>query len=1571
MNDLLTLVLLTHNRPAFLERALRYYARFPCRLLVLDSSTVPQQTLVARFPQAEYQHFPGDAFTFLAKLKAGVPHVQTPLMAFVPDDDFILGDALQASVEFLTAHPDYSTCHGYCLMYLAEAACTLYLRRDKKVCEDHSASRIAQRLNTGFGEYIPPFYSVVRTQIVQDWYRLVPDDTTLEYQEIGHAFYLLARGKVRILPQPYVIRELNYPVSDHNTDVCLALQDSTPAGLQRKMLFADLLGQLLVLLEGGDTSPGQARDILLGAFERLTDCLRQARSLTVERLFRSQWVAPAAEPQWLFEPRQVLEMPFYRPEFFAFLARLDFMIQGLPAGKLQLQQRAETRGRLAPLLDEVERDGFAQATLEQHQGDIRKAVTALPFDATWVKCMTLLGSTEDRQRWLDWQQTIAELQESAPKDIEQGIGLPVAATNGRLSIDLDDVLVLNRPVRDGGRDPVAVVIHAFYPDVLASILDRLVRIQQPLHLYVTCPPKAAEAVQLLLAQSGYRYSLLRTENRGRHVLPFLRILPLVRKDGLPIVLKLHTTKSLHLESGTDWANDLFDELLAPARFEKSVAQLESGQGVLMVGPEHNLLPVSQFLKGNNLPNLQRLAQRAGLAETQVLNGEFFAGTMFFAHLDVLQPVLDLGLVATDFEVETGQTEGTLAHALERFFYPLACASCGDRQGQDYRNWLKTRVLADVEYERVPARVQGWTSQPSLLAVVVDEVGDPAYVQQTLNSLTSQLYDCAAILVLSDAEPVGISAADNLVWQSLGAGWAAQLNSLLPQIEVDWFFVVRSGDHLDRHALLFVGDRIDSYPRTLCYYTDEDEISNALHREPVFKPAFNLDLLRSYPYVGPALFMQRQALIEIGGFTEAYGALAGVDVMFRLAEQCGLDSVGHIAEVLLHARIHLGHWLANDRMPELSRQVVGAHLDRLGVSHQFMAGAIPLINRVAYLRKNTPLVSIVIPTKDQLPMLRRCVESLLEHTQYQNYEILIVDNDSQEADARQWLTSMEEMGSAKVRILRYPHPFNYSAINNFAIAQALGEYVVLLNNDTAIFDGDWLAALLNHAQRPEVGAVGAKLYYPDGRIQHGGVVLGLRGVAEHPFIGESGQAPGYMHRLQVDQNYSVVTAACLMVRRSVYLEVGGMDEQDLKVSFNDVDLCLKVSAAGYLNVWTPYAKVMHEGSVSQSRVDTLAWEAKIKRFKGEQEAMYERWLPRLARDPAYNPNLSLDGMGFALDHRAETGWQPFSTRQLPFVLCHPADPYGCGHYRIRQPLAAMRSSGLLEGSFCERLLSPIEKERLAPATIVFQRQLSAGQIESIRETAKYSQAFRVYELDDYIVELPLKNPHRAHMPKDVAKQLRRGVGLCDRFVVSTSALAEAFKDLHTDIRVVENLLPADWWGTVRSSRRERLKPRVGWGGGVSHGGDLELLRDVVKDLANEVEWVFLGMCPEEIRPYVTEFHLGVPIEAYPAKLASLDLDLALAPLEDNFFNQCKSNLRLLEYGACGFPVVCSDLLCYRGDLPVTRVKNRYRDWMEAIRMHLSDLEATARQGEQLRIQVLDEWMLQGEKLKLWQQRWLPD
>ncbi|MFS2124678.1 glycosyltransferase [Pseudomonas sp. Pseusp97] len=805
----------------------------------------------------------------------------------------------------------------------------------------------------------------------------------------------------------------------------------------------------------------------------------------------------------------------------------------------------------------------------------------------------------------------------------------------------------------------------------------------------------------------------------------------------------------------------------------------------------------------------------------------------------------------------------------------------------------------------------------------------------------------------------------------GDGWIERINADLGSPATGWLLLLEAGDQLVDHALLVLAERLRAESGWACCYFDQDQLVDGVPAAPVFKPDFNLDLLRSYPYVGACVAIERAALAELGGLDPAYQSLAAVDVLLRVAEVRGLNSVGHLSEILVHGARSLGQWLADERLVDEVPQVISAHLSRLGVPHRLEPGALPMVNRVRYEYPQQPLVSILVPTRDQLPLLQRCVESLLEKTRYPHYELLIIDNDSQEADAVQWLAGIDALQSEQVRVLRYPHPFNFSAMNNFAARQARGEYLVLLNNDTAIIDGDWLDALLNHARRPEVGLVGAKLHYPDGRVQHGGVVLGLNGPADHPFIGAAQQAPGYMHRLLVDQNYSVVTAACLMVRRSLYEDVQGMDEVDFKVSYNDVDLCLKIREAGYLAVWTPYAVVLHEGSVSQKKVDPATQAQKKQRFQGEQQAMYRKWLPLLARDPAYNRNLTLSQAGFEVDWSRNQAWQPFSQPLRPRVLAYPADKSGCGHYRVRQPFLSLQREGLVEGALSQNLLQPVELERFEADVVLFQRQITDAQLELIEQTKGLTGAFRVYELDDYLPNLPVKSVHRGDMPRDVLRSLRRAVSMMDRFVVSTAPLAEAFADLHPDIRVVPNRLPVDWWGALSSRRRVGRKPRVGWAGGVGHTGDLELIADVIRDLAGEVEWVFFGLCPDKLRPYIHELHPGVDIAGYPARLALLNLDLALAPLEQNQFNDCKSNLRLLEYGVLGFPVICSDVLCYRGDLPVTRVKNRYRDWVDAIRMHLADLDATARAGDALQAAVRRDWMLEGENVLDWGRAWLPD
>ncbi|MDF1485787.1 glycosyltransferase [Ramlibacter sp. H39-3-26] len=883
-----------------------------------------------------------------------------------------------------------------------------------------------------------------------------------------------------------------------------------------------------------------------------------------------------------------------------------------------------------------------------------------------------------------------------------------------------------------------------------------------------------------------------------------------------------------------------------------------------------------------------------------------------------------------------------------------------------RRWLAQRVPTASQARLIETHLDQNAQGPSITIFVRDFGSSPEKLTATLDSLAPGqcLYTRHAVAVLTDAREHVPHAGVRHV-PATPDDYLPALNQLAAESDCDWLLVVDAGEIFTSSGLLILALELLGAPGIRAVYADEMMRAADGTLAGAFRPGFDLDMLLSCPTaLARHWLVRRDVFVEAGGFDPACTDAPEFDLLLRLVDAGGITGLGHVDEPLLITDAPQLITKAGE-LAALQR-----HLQGRGYMDARIEAQLPGRYRVLYGHADTPMVSIIVPTKDQFVMLQRCVETLIEKTAYKNYELLIVDNNSTAKDACIWLDGMEAMNSDRIRILRYPHPFNYSAINNMAAREARGDYLVLLNNDTAILREDWLDALLNHAQRPEVGITGAKLLYPDGRIQHAGVVLGLRGPAEHPFSGYPMDAAGYMHRLQIDQNYNAVTGACLMIRRSVFDEVAGLDEDAFKVSYNDVDLCLKVRQAGYLVVWTPHAVLLHEGSVSQNTVDTAAAEAKRQRFQGEQDALYAKWLPTIARDTAYNQNLSLKGIGFEPETDSKLNWHPLVWRPLPVVLALAADQAGCGHYRLIQPVKAINAAGLATAQWDMRYYSPVEMERLSPDTLVLQRQFTESLITAQRQSTRFSRCFKVAEVDDYLPNVPIKSAHHGHLPKDILKTMRKALALVDRFIVSTAALAEAFDGLHPDIRVVENHLPLPWWQNVQGLRRQGAKPRVGWAGGIGHRGDLELITDIVKALAGEVEWVFCGMCPDALRPYVHEFHAPVPIDDYPSALAGLNLDLALAPLEHNLFNECKSNLRLLEYGACGFPVVCSDIRPYQGSLPVTRVKQRFKDWMDAIRMHTTDLDAAAKAGDALRAAVQRDWMLDNAHLSRWLAHWLP-
>ncbi len=719
--------------------------------------------------------------------------------------------------------------------------------------------------------------------------------------------------------------------------------------------------------------------------------------------------------------------------------------------------------------------------------------------------------------------------------------------------------------------------------------------------------------------------------------------------------------------------------------------------------------------------------------------------------------------------------------------------------------------------------------------------------------------------------------------------------------------------------------------------------------PALRPDLDPDLLLHHPALMARHWaFRRETLIAAGGYGD--GTLPELAPALSLLADGLAARVRHFPEPALEydeLAPDDTHWQA----------AIAAHLARTGQPARIGVLA-PGRYRIDYLHADTPRVSIVLVAHDRLPLLQRCVVSVLEKTDYPDYEIVLLDNASADADTRAWLDQVAALGEARLRLFAVDAALPPMQARTLAAAQASGELLLFVDDALAALEPGWLAELVQQAMRGEVGAVGARSVAGDGRITHAGVLPGLLPGGGRAFLGEPMASPGYLGRLQVAQGYSAVAGHCLMLRRAVFEAVGGFDSETFPDAGADIDLCLRLRAQGLRNVWTPHALLLH-GEVPEP----LDGDAR--------DALFARWLPQLAHDPAHHPALRLDQPGgFRLDE-SDFSWQPLPWRPLPKLMAHPADAAGSGQYRVMQPLMALRGAGLADGTYHARLLDVVEMARLDPDVVVWQRQIGEAQLDLMERVGRFHRALKIYELDDYLPNLPLKSVHRAQLPADIVKSLRRAFARVDRLVVSTPALAEALAGMHPDIRIAANRLPPAQWRPLPGPRRNSgPRPRVGWAGGVSHTGDLEMIADVVRSLADEVDWVFMGLCPDALKPYVREFHPGVSMDHYPRVLARLDLDLAIAPLEDNRFNACKSNLRLLEYGACAVPVVASDIEPYRGDLPVVRVRNRHRDWVAAIREQLADGDARAAAGDALREAVWKDWMLAGDGLADWRAAWLP-
>ena len=899
---------------------------------------------------------------------------------------------------------------------------------------------------------------------------------------------------------------------------------------------------------------------------------------------------------------------------------------------------------------------------------------------------------------------------------------------------------------------------------------------------------------------------------------------------------------------------------------------------------------------------------------------------------------------------------------------LHATHLSNRHYQSYQiqQWLQQRTLPAQHCGYAEAYAKARDIAQTLTVFILHADRDPVATRRTLDSINGYTGYGLTLEAVAVGETAPHTAPDTIAIVAAQTQTVQRINAFLNDHATDWVLFLEAGETLLPSGMLMFDLALDGAESCDALYGDELYQHEGDIHSTAFRPDFNLDLLLSYPAEMARHWLFRtRTLRELGGFNPHYAQAWQFEYIVRLIEQKGIGFAGHLPEPFL-----LGHLPEIVTRPE-ELTILTGHLHQRGYAQGQVAVTGEGLYALRYHHQEQPLVSIIIPTKDQLRILIACVTSLLEKTRYRNYELLIVDNNSETPEALQWLEGISVIDPERIRVLRYPHPFNYSAINNMAAREARGDYLVLLNNDTAIINPDWLDNLLNHALRPEVGITGAKLLYPDGKIQHAGVVLGLRGPADHPFIGSENDRSGYMNRLRVDQNYNVLTAACLLIRKSVYEQVGGLDEAQFTVSYNDVDLCLKVREAGYLEVWTPHAVVMHEGSVSQTHVDKTVQEKKRQRFMAEQDTMYRKWLPIIANDPAYNPNLSQDGAGFQFEVDRHNSWQPLHWKPIPRLVSFPLRSLPESQQRLDTPLSLMHEVGLVEGQINYRASSYVDLARFAPDALIVHRQISAGTQEWLRRLPQGDALFKVFDLDGWLPAMPANAAERNDPPQAVAAALRATLSHVDRLVVASDVLAEQCTGLHSDIRVMPARLDPRLWSALNTLRGTGDKMRIGWIGSAADVGDLEVIHKVIGQLADRVEWVFYGYCPPSLRPLVTEYHVAVQAPFFAQKLASLNLDLALLPMADNLWNRTISPRRVLEYGACGVPVICSDLLSTRDVAAVTRVENKPKLWREAIENHLNDRAASAALGDALHAYVREKGFWDEETLLQQARIWLPD
>lgn len=618
---------------------------------------------------------------------------------------------------------------------------------------------------------------------------------------------------------------------------------------------------------------------------------------------------------------------------------------------------------------------------------------------------------------------------------------------------------------------------------------------------------------------------------------------------------------------------------------------------------------------------------------------FYAGNTKSVHIAHLQPAVVLSKKIEKYAkkgLRYWRSQGSAALAGKI----VAKVKTASTREIPYQKWILKHLPSQKELEK--QKREKFDFQPKISIVIPLYKTPEKYLRQLVDTVKAQTYPNWE-LCLSDGSgadsPIAgllksLEASDErikVVSHDKPLQISENTNAGIEIATGDYIAFADHDDELTPHALFECVKALNKDRKIRVLYSDEDKMSMDGHKffQPHFKPDYNPDLLCTVNYICHLFVVERNIIDKVGTLRSEFDGAQDYDFIFRCIEAVDPSEIYHIPKILYHWRCHEDSTAENPESKmyafEAGKRAIEAHYERTGIHAEVYKGEFLGLYRTRFIRDHDPLISIIIPNKDHIDDLKRCMDSIDKKSTYRNYEYIIVENNSTDEKTFQYYKELEA-SNPKAHVVYWDREFNYSAINNYGATFAKGEYLLLLNNDTEIINEDCLEELLGYCMRSDVGAVGARMYYEDDTIQHAGVVIGFGGIAGHCFVLQPRGTTGYCHRIICAQDYSAVTAACMLVKREAFDKVGGLTEE-LAVAFNDIDFCMKLRAADYLIVYNPYAELYHYESKSRGLEDTPE---KVARFNKEIQTFEKRW-PDILRngDPYYNPNLTLKSQDFSL------------------------------------------------------------------------------------------------------------------------------------------------------------------------------------------------------------------------------------------------------------------------------------------------------------------------------------------------------